>query len=231
MVLDQDMRLELQSAQRKYSKYVREYGLNTNHNNNRGRRPCKRIQNPNKVYRIKNKQYKPYQIEWMLANNQLLSQHKQRLNMELSHKCGNPRNKKIASCIQVSHLTLESHQANLQRKKCHYQIRYYINSKKHPKTTQKLTAGPIFVRDIPLKTRKRQRSRKKIKRKRNPNRHPKRKKKNNSKEEADVDDTTQEEKEQETNEQDAQSLTCLHDFMTDRFPSNNACFINYKLIP
>ena len=103
--------------------YNRMLNNNHNHNNNnnrnrnrnrndnhplsqaqhRTRETCKKIKRAPKLYKINGKRYKPYQIEWILANNKLLPRHSRLINSELSHICGNTINTKSSSCIESTH--------------------------------------------------------------------------------------------------------------------------------
>ena len=73
MALDRELKKEFKEAQRKYIIHVRFYGLTNIRRSRRGKKrfPCKRLKRfADKQYLVHGRQYKPYQIEWILANDQ-----------------------------------------------------------------------------------------------------------------------------------------------------------------
>ena len=106
-------------------------------------KPCKRVQKHKKTY--ENIFYPKYGGKMIEAYQATFINHTQQLPIkgnDISHICGKN------SCVEISHMILESHLKNTQRRTCHDIILDW--EKKHKNLKMKL--GPLFVTDIPDET-------------------------------------------------------------------------------
>ena len=107
--------------------------------------PCIRVKETEQI-KVNGKYYKKYMIGFINHHHfhpHVMNFHE---NGEISHICGNPTNKKQSLCIQGSHMCVETHPTNLERKKCHDYIRKFQkrwNGRKNIETKGTLTVGIV----------------------------------------------------------------------------------------
>lgn len=130
--------------------------------------PCKRVHKAQaKLYPVLGDLHSPSKIKWILDNDCFPPTHnKDKIKVESSHGCcPNTKRKSITidddqkeanPCIEPTHIHFEPHPVNMERMKCHYYIKKYIQSKQQNQYTaekDKIPCGPFFVKDIPREIR------------------------------------------------------------------------------
>ena len=142
--LNQTQTTEIITFYRKIStaSNVHEYGKSND--------PCLRVKHPNDTFQHTINENEvvrlyTYSVGYIYAHR--VYPHKYNDDVQISHYCGNPVNRKRSLCIQGTHMTLESRTDNIARKKCHNYIRKFANRYKKIKSNS-FTKGKINVQDI-----------------------------------------------------------------------------------